>query len=71
MIVLVVEDKQIGFLMDQSASVKTDIMMMALKMNSASLAIFPVPLVLIPTYVFHANKGFSIMEHRKYAMNKR
>ena len=71
MIVLVVKYKQIGFLMDQSASVKTDIMMMALKMNSVSLAIFPVPHALIPTHVLHANKGFSIMEHRKYAMNKR
>ena len=58
MIVLVVKYKQIGFLMDQSASVKTDIMMMALKMNSVSLAIFPVPHVLIPTHVFYASKGF-------------
>ena len=71
MIVLVAKDKQIGFLVNQSASVKTDIMMTALKMNSASLAIFPVPHVLIPTHVLHANKGFSVMKHRKYAMNKR
>ena len=58
MIVRVVKDKQIGLLVNQSASVKTDIMMTALKMNSASLAIFPVPHVLIPTHVFYASKGF-------------